>query len=208
MNNTHPITERFVMYNNKEVECYDDNNLFIKGGITVIGSLAGEGKTTYIINQSKQWKAKGYSIFHFNFDNAPTYNAEMLEPPVSSKDFTDFYNLLETTTCAMDIVVIDSLKAMVSFVGVDIENNKDTYPIMTNLRRISKKTGVSFILIHHVYKAKNVKTIPSSFYGSRAIEEQCDSGFIFEKDEARIVKNRAGHQRDKLIALNLPSVIK
>ncbi len=201
----HPLIERFGMYNNKQVKCFDEYNLFIDGGITIIGALAGEGKTTYIIEQSKLWRENGYNIFHFNFDNAPTYDSDMIEPPINEKDFKDFYLILESSMSNKDIVIIDSLKSMVSFSGSDIENNQDVYPIMTNLRQISKKTGVSFILIHHVYKAKNVKTMPTSFYGSRAIEEQCDSGFIFENNIARIVKNRAGHQRDKIIDISKTS---
>ena len=190
------------MYSNKKVECFDENNLFIKGGITVIGSLAGEGKTTYIIEQSKLWKKDGYNVFHFNFDNAPTYDSDMLEPPVTKEDFEDFINVIEENLTDKDIVVIDSLKALASYRGKNIEDNYDMFRTMRAFRIMAKQTGCSFILIHHVYKAKNVKTMPSSFYGSRAIEEQCDSGFIFEGDQVRIVKNRAGHQRDKIVHID------
>ena len=189
------------MFSNKNIECFDDKKLFIKGGTTVISSLSGEGKTTYIIKKSKEWKSNGYSVFHFNFDNAPTYNADMLEPPTTDKDFKDFYYLLLDSTDEKTIVIIDSLKAMTSFVGSDIENNVDMYPIMMRFRTISKKTGCSFILVHHVYKAKNVKTMPLSFYGSRAIEEQCDSGFIYKEDKVTIVKSRAGLRRDEEVLL-------
>ncbi len=207
MENKHPLIERFGMFTNKNVECFDDNNLFIKSGTTVIGALAGDGKTTHIIEQSIKWRGDGYKVFHFNFDNAPTYNADMLEPPINEQDFKDFNTLLRDSTDSQSIVVIDSLKAMASYLGKDIENNTDMYPIMMNFREISKITGCSFILIHHVYKAKNVKTMPTSFYGSRAIEEQCDSGFIFEGNKIRIVKNRAGHQRDIEIQLDEQTVM-
>jgi len=76
------------------------------------------------------------------------------------------------------------------------------YKIMSNFRTIAKKTGTSFILIHHVYKNKAVKSAKSHLSGSRAIEEQCDSAFIYEEDQIEVVKNRAGHQRDKIIDIS------
>ncbi len=197
----HPLIERFGICSNKNVECIDERNLFIKHGLTVISALSGEGKTTYIIKESKKWSEQGYNILHINFDNAPTYGSEMIEPPISIKDFEDFFEILSNNTGDKDIVVLDSLKAMTSFMGKDIESNSDVYPIMTRLRQISKKTGCSFILIHHVYKAKNVKTMPLSFYGSRAIEEQCDSGFIYSDKSVTVVKNRAGLRREEVVSL-------
>ncbi len=204
----HPLIERFGICSNKKVECIDDRNLFIKHGLTVISALSGEGKTTYIINESKKWSSQGYNILHMNFDNAPTYDSEMIEPPITAKDFDDFFEILSNNTGDSDIVILDSLKAMTSFMGKDIENNSDVYPIMTRLRQVSKKTGCSFILIHHVYKAKNVKTMPLSFYGSRAIEEQCDSGFIYSENSVTIVKNRAGLRREEIVSLeNEPNIL-
>lgn len=46
-----------------------------------------------------------------------------------------------------------------------------------------------------------------NFYGSRSIEEQCDSGFIYDYDEktsaktATIVKSRAGHAREAVVTI-------
>ncbi len=203
MNKNHPLVKRFGMFENKDVECFDKNNLFIKSGITVIAALSGEGKTTYILNETKKWEKNGFEVYHFNFDNAPTYDSNMIEPPVNSKDFKDFFDLLFESTSEKTIVVIDSLKALAAYMGKDILSNQEIYPIFMTLREISKKTKVSFILVHHVFKAKNVKTMPTSLYGSRAIEEQSDSAFIIEGDKARIVKNRAGHQRDKIVDFNI-----
>ncbi len=175
----------------------DNNNLFIKSGVNVIAALAGEGKTTYLHSLSEDWKDT-YNVFHFNFDNAPTYGKDMINCPVTEEEFKDFWKLLNDVD-ENTILIFDSLKAMTSYLGLDIELNTDIYPLMMRLRVLVKQTKATVILVHHVYKAKNVKTMPTSFYGSRAIEEQCDSGFIFESDKYRIVKNRAGHVRDKII---------
>lgn len=197
----HPLIERFGMFSNKDVECYDKNKLFIKSGLTVISALAGVGKSTYIIKESEEWKKQNYKIFHFNFDNAPTYNAHMIEPPISEQDFNDFFKIAFDTLTENDIIVIDSLKSFAAYKRKDIESNTDMYETMMNFRLLIKKTNCSIILVHHVYAAKNVKTMPLSFYGSRAIEEQCDSGFIYDENSVRIVKSRAGYRRDETVSL-------
>lgn len=192
------------MFENSPVECLDEDKLFIKSGLTVIASLAGEGKTTFLHAKSKEWREQSYNVYHFNFDNAPTYGKDMINCPVSSDDFKDFWTLLNEHTSSKDIVIIDSLKAMVSYLGLDIENNSDMYPLLQSFRTTIKHTGVSIVLVHHAYKAKNVKTMPKSFYGSRSIEEQCDSGFIYEQTKVNIVKSRSGYARDSEIKILNP----
>ena len=193
------LLETLGEFSMENVESIDEDGLFTKGGVTVISALAGEGKTTLIQNMSKKWEDDGYNFIHINFDTAPTYGKKMLNPPKNRKEISEFLKSIQKLGSDKDIIVIDSLKAFTSFVECDIENNQDMYKIMQDLREISIHTGVSFILIHHVYKPKNVKTMPSSFYGSRAVEEQCDSGWILEKGEARIVKSRHGHVRDSIV---------
>lgn len=197
------LIERFGMFKTEPVETLDSKNLFIKSGLNVIASLAGEGKTTLVLNKSEEWRRDGYEVYHFNFDFSPTYDKDMLHCPVTDEDFSDFFELIEKTCNEKSIIVIDSLKAMLSYMKLDVESNSDVYPVMQKLRTLIKKTKCTFILVHHVYKAKNVKTMPMSFYGARAIEEQCDSGFIYESTNhiAKVVKNRAGHFRDKEISM-------
>jgi len=40
-----------------------------------------------------------------------------------------------------------------------------------------------------------------SFYGSRAIEEQCDSAFIYNKNSVEIVKSRNSYARDEIVEI-------
>ena len=193
------LIKRFGMFDNKPVKCIDKDNLFVLSGVNIIASLAGEGKTTEIIARSKGWVSDGYDVLHINFDNAPTYGSDMLNCPVSDEDYNDFWKILKDEATNKTILVIDSLKAMCSYLGLEIESNTDMYPLLMKLRILCKETGLTLVLVHHTYKPKNVKTMPSSFYGSRAIEEQSDSAFILENGNYRIVKNRAGHIRDTIV---------
>jgi len=197
------LRERFGMYDNAPVECLDDSNLFIKSGVTVVASLAGEGKTTFIQAKCSEWEKDGYEINHINFDNAPTYGKDMINCPVSDSEFDDFFEILENEADEKTILIIDSLKAMCSYMSIDIDSNVEVYPVMQKFRRLCKKTGINIIIIHHSFKSKSVKSILPQFYGSRAIEEQCDSGFIYSKDAIRIVKNRAGYAREDIVDLTV-----
>ena len=167
------------------------NNLFAKSGITVLSALAGVGKTTYLVKQIvPQLKKNGYEVVYFNADYSPTYDEEMFEPISSAK-------LIELTKEAdeKDVIIIDSIKAYTAQEGLDVMLNPDMYRFMLGIRSISISTKCTFILVHHSFKEKKLKTPEEHFYGSRAIEEQCDSGFIFQGKTATIIKNRLGLPR-------------
>ena len=194
------LKEKYGMSSSKNVVCLDRNNIFVKGGLSVIASLAGEGKTTYLHKMSEQWEKEGFDVMHMNFDQAPTYGKEMYDVPMTAKDYKEMLGILMEEASNTDILIIDSFKALLSYLGLDVESNVEVFPLMQEFRLLSAKTGLSIILVHHVYKPKNVKTMLSSFYGSRCIEEQCDSGFIYScvegNSSVRIVKSRTGYTTD------------
>lgn len=200
-----PIIERFGMFTKKPITCLDSDNLFIKSGINIIGSLAGVGKTTYLQTMSEQWRNQGYEVAHFNCDCAPCYDKDMLNSPVNKEEFAELEQLLLKTAKPEDIFIFDSLKALSSYLGKDTESNPDMMTVMQSFRSIIAKTGCTFILVHHVFQNKLLKKPDAHLSGARAIEEQCDSGFIFKRDgsnmSAQIIKSRAGHARDSLITI-------
>lgn len=195
------LTTRYGISCSKKLEFLDSKNLFIKNGISIISSLAGVGKTTYMISKKKEWEMLGYSVSYINFDSSTTYGADMIESPNSKDEVEVFLDMIKRYANNKDILILDSLKAMVSYYGLNIEDNSNMYQLMTELRVLSKETKCSIILVHHVYEPKNLKTGQPSFYGSRAIEEQSDSAFIFQKDKVKIVKSRAGYSRDEEVKL-------
>jgi len=178
-----------IMSEEKEIELlFEDNKLFIKGGINVISSLAGTGKTTYCLGLRDKLTELGYQTLYINADYAPTYGKKMYEP-IGYKKLVEML-LLEADE--QDIIFIDSVKSQFAKDGLNILDNSDAYQFMMELRAVSGKTGCTFILVHHSFKEKKLKNAEEHFYGSRAIEEQCDSGFMFNKEKFTIVKNRAG----------------
>ena len=184
-----------------KVETLDVEGLFVKAGISSIASLAGLGKTTYMGKKKELWEMDGYSVSYVNFDSSPTYGKEMIECPDNKDDIIKMLKTIEETANDNDIIIIDSLKAMASYYRLSIEDSSNMYPFMLELRELVKKTKCSIILVHHVYKAKNIKSDVQSFYGSRAIEEQSDSAFIYDKDKVKIVKSRSGYARDEVVDL-------
>jgi RecA-family ATPase len=193
--------DTFGLSGNNPIETLDDTGLFIKSGISIIAALAGMGKTTYMGKKKEEWEEEGYSISYVNFDSSPTYGQEMIECPENMDGVAKMLKMIEETANNNDIIIIDSLKAMVSYYGLSIEDNSNMYPFMLELRELVKKTKCSIILVHHVYKAKNLKANVQSFYGSRAIEEQCDSAFIYNKDTVEIVKSRNNYARDEIVKI-------
>jgi len=170
-----------------------------------MASLAGVGKTSYMIEQTAVWELDGYKILHVNFDNSTSYGGTLYPPPESLEALEKFLVLLKKDTDSKDIIIIDSLKAMLTSMELDGEINREVMPVLQKFRRIISGTGVSIILLHHCYKPKNVKSIRASFHGARAIEEQCDSGFIYMRDgdemSVEIVKSRLGHSREDIFSI-------
>jgi len=189
----------------KPVTCLDKDKLFIKADINVIASLAGTGKTTFLHNKSEEWRKEGYEIVHFNFDSAPCYDKEMYNVPVNEEEYEDFFSTLRQDSEPSTIIIIDSFKMMASFMNKDTDNNADVLNIINSLKAIVTKTQCTIILVHHVYKNKQLKSAEQHFYGARALEEQCSSGFIFNrtgsKMTAQIVKSRSGLSRDAVIEI-------
>ncbi len=180
------------MSDSKEIELLIENNkLFIKGGINVISSLAGTGKTTYCLKVKDKLEKLGYRTLYMNADYAPTYGHKMYEP-IGYQELV--VSLMEEAD-AKDVIFIDSIKAQFTKDGISILDNSDSSLFMMELRAVTAKTGCTFILIHHSFKEKKLKNAEEHFYGSRAIEENCDSGFLFTQDSCTIVKNRAGLAR-------------
>ena len=183
----------------------DNHKLFVRSGLTVMASLAGIGKTSFMIEQSAQWELDGYKILHVNFDNSTSYSGTLHSPPKNLDDLEKFLKLMAKDTDPKDIIIIDSLKAMLTSMELDGEVNRDVMPVLQRFRSIISNTGVSIIMLHHCYKPKNVKSIRASFHGARAIEEQCDSGFIYMRDgddmSVEIVKSRLGHSREDIFSI-------
>jgi RecA-family ATPase len=119
----------------------------------------------------------------------------MIECPISYDEVLKMMHMIKKNAIENDIIIIDSLKSFSSYFDVNIEYNDEMYTLMIELKTIVKKTGCSIILVHHVFRPKNIKSHVDSFYGSRAIEEQCDSGFMYSENEVEIVKSRLGYSR-------------
>jgi len=201
---TIPLTKsKFPMCINNPVTCLDKDSLFIQSGVTVVASSSGIGKTTWLQEKSEQWRSEGFEVTHFNYDQAPTYGKEMHTVPMCIKDHEEFLELLMEEATKTDIIILDSFKALLSYLIKDVESNADVLPMMQSFRSLCAKTGISIILVHHTYINKQHTKPIQHFYGSRAIEEQCDSAFIFNrtgnKMTAQIVKSRAGLSRDAII---------
>lgn len=179
----------------------DAKKLFVKGGISVIASLAGVGKTTFMLSEKKIWESIGYSVSYVNCDSSPTIETDLIESPSNLSDVDRMFTIIKKCATRDDIIIIDSLKAMASYCGYDIENNHNMYELMLKLRTIVKETNCSIILVHHVYEAKNLRNPPINLYGSRAIEEQSDSSFIYQKDKVKIVKSRLGYSREEIVLI-------
>lgn len=195
------LIERFGICEAKEAISLDDDKLFMKSGITVIAALAGQGKTTKMLEMKKKWEELNYTVSYINFDGSTNYNNEIIDCPTNSDEIKKMYNIIEQHATVNDIIIIDSLKSASSYYGFTIENNEEMYIMMLELRTIIRKTNCSIILIHHTFRPKNLKSFIDNFYGARAIEEQCDSGFMYYKEHAIIVKSRLGYQRDEKIVL-------
>lgn len=195
------LIKKFGLSKSKNLESFDNKKLFVKCGITVIAGLAGSGKTTKVLIIKSQLEQQGYCVSYLNFDSAVTYEHEMIEPPVSKDELEAMFQIIEQEATGKDIIVIDSLKSASYFDGSQIENNEDMYLMMLRFRSICKKTNCSIILVHHSFRPKNLKSNIDSFYGARAIEEQCDSGFLYYQDFAVVVKSRLGYKRDEKIYL-------
>ena len=195
------LIEKFGICKAKEAVSIDEKKLFMKSGISVIASLAGAGKTTKMLKMKEQWEKEGYSVSYINFDSSTNYNTEIIDCPTSADDIKYMYSIIEEYATSNDIIIIDSLKSAASYYNFAIENNEEMYIFMLELRTIIKKTNCSIILIHHAFRPKNLKSYIDNFYGARAIEEQCDSGFMYYQDYAIIVKSRLGYSRDEKVNL-------
>lgn len=199
------IKEKCGMFIKKPVTCLDSQNLFIHSGITVVGSFAGIGKTSWLHSKSEQWRSEGYEVLHFNCDCSPCYDKEMYNSPTTKEEFDELLKMMLDTADAKDIFIFDSLKALCSYIDKDTESNTDMMWLLLEFRNIALKTGCSIILVHHVYKNKQVKSAETHLSGSRALEEQSDSSFIFNRKDselsAQIVKSRAGLSRDSQILI-------
>ena len=117
------------------------------------------------------------------------------QTPSSKIEVEEMIKIIEKHALENDIIIIDSLKSLASFCGFNVEYIDEMYSLMLELRTVIKKTDCSIILIHHVFRPKNIKAHVDSFYGARAIEEQCDSGFMYTVNEIEIVKSRLGYPR-------------
>ena len=195
------LIEKFGICEAKEAIALDEKRLFIKGGITTIAALAGEGKTTKMLAMKEKWEGKGYVVSFINFDTSTNYNTELIDCPVSLEEVESFLKLLEMYANDNDIIIIDSLKSIASYANITIENNDEMYVFMLKLRAIIKKTNCSIILVHHTFRPKNLKSFIDNFYGARAIEEQSDSGFMYYKSHVIIVKSRLGYARDQQVEI-------
>jgi len=195
------LIERFGICEAKEATALDDDKLFMKSGITVIAALAGEGKTTKMLDMKKKWEKQEYTVAYVNFDGSTNYNHEIIDCPTNPEEIKKMYGIIEQYATENDIIIIDSLKSASSYYGFTIENNEEMYIMMLELRTIIRKTNCSIILVHHTFRPKNLKSFLDNFYGARAIEEQCDSGFMYYKEHAIIVKSRLGYQRDEKVFL-------
>ena len=195
------LIERFGICEAKMAISLDEDKLFMKSGITVIAALAGEGKTTKMLEMKQTWEEQEYTVAYVNFDGSTSYNNEIIDCPTNPDEIKKMYGIIEQYATKNDIIIIDSLKSASSYYGFTIENNEEMYIMMLELRTIIRKTNCSIILVHHTFRPKNLKSFIDNFYGARAIEEQCDSGFMYYKNHAVIVKSRLGYQRDQKVFL-------
>lgn len=195
------LIEKFGICEAKEATALDSNKLFFCRGITVIAALAGEGKTTKMLSLKAIWESEGYSVSYINFDTSTNYNTELIDCPISSEQVRNFFEIIELYATDNDIVIIDSLKSIVSYTNLTIENNDEMYDFMLKLRAIIKKTHCSIILVHHTFRPKNLKNFIDNLYGARAIEEQSDSAFMYYKSHVTIVKSRLGYARDERVEI-------
>jgi len=175
----------------------ENNQLLIKSGINILSALAGIGKTTYMLNILNNIKSK-YNIYYFDADNGVTDDKSSINfyEPINIKDLN---TALESSGSNEDIIIIDSLKSYCSLFNYDIMSNIDMMNLMLEFRQLVLKYKVTIILIHHSFKEKKLKVPEEHLFGSRAIEEQCDSAFFYNKDKCKIVKNRIGLVRDSII---------
>ena len=173
------------------------DQVFVKAGITVLSSLAGEGKTTYMLKVKTLFENKGYNVVYFDADMVNNNDDTYCLP----KEYSQFLDILESGS-GDDIVIIDSLKAFSSFYNFDIMDNNSMIKLFLDLRSIISKNNLSLIFIHHSFKEKKLKTPEEHLFGSRAIEEQADSAFLFSLNKFKVIKNRLGIIRGK----EIPSV--
>ena len=175
----------------------ENNQLLIKSGINILSALAGVGKTTYMLHLLNIIKDK-YNIYYFDADNGVTDTKSSIDfyEPISVKDLDD---ALKEDGTDNDIIIIDSLKSYCSLFGYDILSNIDMMNLMLEFRQLVLKYKVTIILIHHSFKEKKLKTPEEHLFGSRAIEEQCDSAFFYNIDKCKVIKNRIGLVRDTII---------
>lgn len=188
-------------YSTDPIVTMDSNKLFIQSGINVVGGLSGEGKSTLLVDYCKQWDTDGYDVNYVNTDLAPNIGYLTLSPPTTLNEALNMFDYTVKNGNKRTILVIDSFKALCSTMDMDVDSNTHIHPFMLKIRQLVQFSKVTVILVHHVYKPKNVKTMVSSLYGSRAIEEQSDSAWILENNTARIVKSRTGLRRDEVINL-------
>jgi len=177
----------------------EGNNLFVKGGISVISSLAGVGKTTYCLQLKNQLEKDDYNVVYFNADYAPM-DIDDVYKPMKVAELVEYAN--EATD--EDVIIIDSLKSYSALNDLDVMDNKDMMSLFLEFRGIVVRTGCSIVLVHHSFKEKKLKTAPEHLFGARAIEEQCDSAFLYSTLNTTVVKNRLGLIRDTI--LDTPSL--
>ena len=172
---------------------------FVKSGITVVSALAGEGKTTYMLNFKQRLEDNGYRVFYFDADYSGM-NDDMYEV-LPHEEMIEWLKDAEEH----EVVIIDSLKAYCGVSNIEILDNYQVIRMMLDFRMIITSTKCSIILIHHSFKEKKLKNAPEHLFGARALEEQADSAFLFKRDgkKCKIVKCRIPSMaRDTLVDLS------
>ena len=114
------LIEQFGVCVAKRAEALDKNRLFMKSGISVIAALAGMGKTTKMLELSKDFEEKGYTVSYINFDSSINYNNNLIDCPTSSDTIKLMYSMILSYANSNDIIVIDSLKSLASYYSMTI----------------------------------------------------------------------------------------
>jgi len=139
-------------------------------GVTVFAGLSGCGKSVYLAGVFKQLQDNGYNPYYLNYDESPM-EIDSYEP-VTLEDLKDLVKEADDK----DVVFIDTLKAFCSYSDIDIDDDKEAYKMMEAFTRMSRDTGVTIILVHHVDDKENLE-------GSTSIYEGADAVTIFERNK-------------------------
>lgn len=179
----------------------------VKGSLTLIGGAPGIGKSTLLLQISKQLASKNYKILYISGEENLTQikvRATRIGLNNDNVKFLDEVDLTRITNIVIndspDLMIVDSIQTLVS------SNDTDKVPgsIMeirncaAQIFRIAKEYNISTFLIGHITKDGLVA-------GPKILEHMVDTVLYFEDDKfknyrmLRCKKNRFGSNKELAI---------